>query len=84
MRWYPQDPADTEGWHDQNADTDLLPHGYWVLSLADDRQNWSLRLCEQSPDLGEIIDEPFTATFPTEDAAKAFARQCETQEALPR
>ncbi len=83
MHWYQQDPCDVEGWHDQNADTALLAHGYWALSLAEDRRNWTLRLWEQNADLDEIIDEPYIGTFPTEADAKAFALHCETQGAVP-
>lgn len=83
MHWYQQDPCDVEGWHDQNADTELLPHGYWALSLAEDRQNWTLCLWEQNEDLDEIIDEPYTGTFPTEADAKAFALDCETRCFVP-
>jgi hypothetical protein len=83
MHWYQQDPCDGEGWHDQNADTGLVAHGYWALSLSDDRQNWTLRLWEQNEDLDEIIDEPYKGSFPSEAEAKAFALQCETRGAVP-
>ncbi|MBU8838967.1 hypothetical protein [Mycolicibacterium goodii] len=84
MHWYQQDPLDVEGWHDQNADTGLLPHGYWALSLAEDRLHWRLRLWEQNEALDEIINEPYLGTFPTEAAAKAFADDCEHRRTLPR
>lgn len=83
MCWHRENPRDVEGWCDQNVDTGLLPHGCWALSKAEDRQRWVLHLWRQNEDLDEIVDEPHIGTFPTEDAAKASAHDCERRKALP-
>lgn len=84
MRWYVIDPIDSEHWCDQNADTNLMPHGYWSLSLAENRQQWHLRLWEQNADLDEIVAEPYNNRFASEAEAKQFAQTCEARGALPR
>lgn len=83
MHWYHIDPGDTEGFHDQNADTVLVPHGYWSLCLAENRSDWRLTLIEQNEALDEIIAEPYTGVFPTEVAAKRFAESCDAGGAIP-
>ncbi|MDV3306833.1 hypothetical protein K7Z75_24730 [Mycobacterium avium subsp. hominissuis] len=75
MHWYEQE--DCEEFGDQNADTTLVPHGYWSLCRTDDHAEWRLTLLEQSDDLSEIIAEPYTGTFPSETDAKCFAAERE-------
>lgn len=82
MHWYQEDPLDIDGLCDQNADTMLVPHGYWSLGLAEDRHRWRLTLLEQSEGLDEVIAEPFTGDFSTEAEAKQFAEESERRRGL--
>ncbi|MEB3023040.1 MULTISPECIES: hypothetical protein [Mycolicibacter] len=77
MHWYRQERADNDEWHDQNADTQLVAHGYWSLCLAEDRQQWRLVLLEQNESLDEVIAEHCERLFDTEADAKRFAADCE-------
>ena len=59
---------------DQNADTALLPHGYWSLG-PEDRKRWSVVLIEQDCHLDEI--RYWRWDFSSEASAKAYAEKVE-------
>lgn len=83
MRWYREDHFDSEGLRDQNADTGLVPQGYWSLCLADDGRHWRMTLLEQNEGLDEVIAEPFTGDFLSETEAKQFAEESEVRGYIP-
>lgn len=67
-----------DGHRDANASTALVPHGYW--SLGDNHGEWNVELVVQTPEL-EVVGFDYMDTFPTRDAAIAYAQRIEDSHA---
>ena len=69
--------AGTDEPGDQNADTQLLPHGYWSLG-PNGPTDWGVELIENDKDGAEVAAGGIhLGHFPTEAAAKQAADEYE-------
>lgn len=71
--------ADSDEPGDQNADSELVDHGYWSLGPA--RDGWGVELIEQDEELEEIFGGAgiHLGYFTFEDEAKTAANEYEEE-----